>query len=682
MSSSALRSFGHVVLWLAVSAFVVFAFVRWGPDSLSAYSSLLTVLLGLTPYQDRIKKFFAGRSIRSTQEQLDAAALQLRDQVTRQYRKEAGERHLVHAADVMAVPWEPVGRNGPDAAPTVAALIEDFAAAPRRLVVVGGPGSGKSAFCLMAANRLLEDPMNGGGRIPIVFELSAWRADAGKIPEFGRWLERRLSEEHRFLADPEYGTHTADSLLSESRLVVILDGLDELPTDLAKRVLKHLREDPAFHHDYILACRDPEIWAVLDGASLPGAAMVRLKPLAGDSAAAHIEACFADNADSLARWVHIGAAITEAANPALAETLTNPFMLSLAIDAYTSSSRNPAELLDIARFPDSAAIQRHLLDHAMRGAYGPRSDHGGRDRPKVDWDREAALGWHRNIARHLSSLGSTELSWWELNRHVPRRVLLLTPIIAGALACLPLGALIFWQFGKPGFGVLFGLAAGLCGGATVGSLPVEAPRRFSFKAIRPRELRRPGAMVRTSRYALVGVFVGGLLAGLLYSAAAGLFAALVFGAVFGAARLATSPTVPKEAVTPSTSMAADRRAVLLGAAMGAVAGVVVGGGIALTDSPRTHLILHLSTAGQGLLGAANGALLGGAGLGLMLYATSAWGNLTTVRWWLALHHWTPLRLMTFLDDARRVDIFRIAGPRYQYRHLLLQEHLAEEREEV
>jgi ABC-type proline/glycine betaine transport system permease subunit len=77
-----------------------------------------------------------------------------------------------------------------------------------------------------------------------------------------------------------------------------------------------------------------------------------------------------------------------------------------------------------------------------------------------------------------------------------------------------------------------------------------------------------------------------------------------------------------------------------------------------------------------LLGAAVGALLGAGGLGLVVHATSASGRFNTTRIWLALRGSTPLRLMSFLADAHRLGVLRLAGPYYQFRHELLRDRLA------
>lgn len=685
MGDRALRSYVRIAVWAVVAGFVVFAFVTWGIDSVNSYSSLLTVLVGVVPYSDSIKKWLGGESPGPDAGQLDEAAAALREAVREQVSEDAGERHLRYRQDIMAVPWTPVGR-GTDAEPgTVTALVERFATTSGRLVVVGDRGAGKSSFCLMLADRLLKDGPESG--IPIRLGLSTWQPKAAEDADkdgFVRWLAHRIRQEHPYLVNPRYGTGVAVELLNGQRIVLLLDGLDELPEKLAQTVVSALAEKAVVFGDrYVLTSRPAELRAALNGRTLPEVQTVRLEPLTRESADSYIEARLADNSESLQRWDRVRRAILTQPDSPLAVTLTNPLMLRLTVDAYTGfETTGPDDLLDLSGFPDQGSIERHLLTRTLEAAYDPDSPKYGAGDPEVAWPLESALRWHRHIARHLTASGVNELTWWRMRELVPRRVLILTPMITGALACAPLGALFFGLFGRVGFGLLLGMAAGLVGGAVVGSLQVEQPRRFSWAAIRLSNLAGPDAVRRNIGFALVGVINGGVLTGLLYPLPAAVLAALAFGCVFGAARLATTPIAPKEPTTPTGTMAQDRRAVLRGAAWGAVTGALIGGTGAAVFTPRIHWSVHLSRAWLGLLGAGLGALLAGAGLGLMLYATSAWGSMTTVRWWLFLHKWTPFRLMTFLEDARKVEILRISGQHYQYRHLLLQEMLAGQDEDA
>ncbi|MEY9858563.1 hypothetical protein ABH935_004178 [Catenulispora sp. GAS73] len=679
MVSRILRSIHHLV-WVPVAVFVIFAFAEWGPDSLKTYSSLLTSLVAVVPYRDTIKKWFNQDSAVADPDQLDSAAAVLRNQVKVQCAEDVGLLHLREPQNIMTVPWEAVNNNLTSTDPrTVTALVDSFAREARRLIVEGPAGSGKTSLSHMIAARLSQDDERPP--IPIRFRLSAWRprpSGAVNQDSFLRWLKHRIREENDYLGNPKYGIGVVETLLKEGRIVVILDGLDELPAERARVVIDSLEERPEFADRYVLTSRPDQLRAALRGRNLPNVERIRLLPMDGNTAGSYIEAQSADDTENLSAWNRVEHAIRRQPDSPLTLTLSNPLMARLAIDAYRGMETSPDELLDTARFPDRATIERHLLERTLQAAYVPDHSKYNTGKPKIGWPIEDALHYHRRIARHMADSDINELSWWKLHEIVPRKVLVLTPMIVGALLCMPLGTLLFGVYGHPALGVALGAAAGLVGGSIVGTLPVEPPRRFALAAVRFSDLTSRGAFARNLGFALVGVINGGVLVGLLYPPLAAAGAALVFGLVFGLARLATTPIEPKEPATPIGTMVQDRRAVLIGAGWGAAAGAVVGGIGAPTFTPRVHMAVHLAKPGLGLLGAGLGVLLAGAGLGLMLYSTSAWGSLTTVRLWLALRRFTPLRLMTFLHDAHEVEIMRVSGRHYQYRHLLVQELLAEQ----
>src|SRR5262245_8282085 len=56
---------------------------------------------------------------------------------------------------------------------------------------------------------------------------------------------------------------------------------------------------------------------------------------------------------------------------------------------------------------------------------------------------------------------------------------------------------------------------------------------------------------------------------------------------------------------------------------------------------------------------------------------TSWGQFTIARAWLAARRQLPLRLLAFLDDAHQRGVLRQAGTFYQFRHALLQDHLAD-----
>ncbi|MEV8531627.1 NACHT domain-containing protein [Streptomyces sp. NPDC051211] len=151
---------------------------------------------------------------------------------------------------------------------------------------------------------------------------------------------------------------------------------------------------------------------------------------------------------------------------------------------------------------------------------------------------------------------------------------------------------------------------------------------------------------------------------------------LVLGAFFGTGlallRFGRAPLVTDGGATPASSLRADRRYGLAVALLCALAFVLHA---AMRSAPWQYvgtldnLTEGVSAAGPKLLAAVViGALLA-------LSATS-WGHFAVARLWLAHRGRLPLRTMAFLEEAHRLGILRRVGPVYQFRHALLQDHLA------
>ncbi|CAO5163447.1 membrane hypothetical protein [Frankia sp. AiPs1] len=120
------------------------------------------------------------------------------------------------------------------------------------------------------------------------------------------------------------------------------------------------------------------------------------------------------------------------------------------------------------------------------------------------------------------------------------------------------------------------------------------------------------------------------------------------------------------AADPRDVLAQDRAAALLrGLFAGIVGGVAVGLSGGYAGGAAAPFLAGLVS---GVALAIVGATLSGLG--------SAWGALGVARLWLAWRGRTPLRVMTFLADARDRGVLRHAGAAYQFRHIELQRRLA------
>jgi hypothetical protein len=79
----------------------------------------------------------------------------------------------------------------------------------------------------------------------------------------------------------------------------------------------------------------------------------------------------------------------------------------------------------------------------------------------------------------------------------------------------------------------------------------------------------------------------------------------------------------------------------------------------------------------GLAAGLSAGLVAGLALGLvsgLIYPKTWTASLAFTQLGVSCH--TPMRLMRFLEDARKRDVLRTVGPVYQFRHARLQDRLA------
>ena len=85
-----------------------------------------------------------------------------------------------------------------------------------RLLIVGAPGAGKTTLLLQLAQSLLESEPDA---LPVVLNLATWQSSFVNLKT---WLEQILS------AELSTNTSAAKLIMQQSRLILLLDGLDEV----------------------------------------------------------------------------------------------------------------------------------------------------------------------------------------------------------------------------------------------------------------------------------------------------------------------------------------------------------------------------------------------------------------------------------------------------------------------
>ncbi|MBW6433663.1 hypothetical protein KZ829_07895 [Actinoplanes hulinensis] len=685
-------------------------------DQLASVGSLIVALvLGVLGLR---------RGAPTTPDPADDAADRLADRVRRQWRHEIGVRRLEQprALRLTWTPATPAVAGVP--APRAGSLDRDAPAAyrlvelvretrPGQLVVLGAPGSGKSSLMTLFTVAAV-DLAEPGDPIPVLLALPAWDT---REP-LDDWIARRVAGDY---------PGTPPDLVAEGRVLPILDGLDELPDPAL--AFDELNRIAASLPGLVLTCRDAEYErAVTARGPLGRAAVVRIAPVPPDDAIAFLTD---SDVHGSTRWLPVAERLRDDPGGALAVTLTNPLMISLARAVYRAPATDPSELLRMA----GDTVDTHLLGEFLRTAYPAERDR-----------------------RRLALLAAgPQLRWWMLASLV--RPAVLTGVVAipptglGAAVGAGFAALTGYRFGPAiGYATITGLALGVLaglraartvrGGEPSGGLAVLAAAlrdglaagtvfavggsvALAVTGASPTELLGSLGLLGVVGGTMFGIVSNGLAAGrrivpyrfgrravtlprriahgCVTASAFSLPAAAVIAILDAVERWEPGhgwlPLVPRVLARTLTTG--------LGGALAIGVPIGVGRWLSVPDvtdpdqavaatfrsslrSERETLLMTTLGAGfaVGAVTAAVVALFGGspaiaavlAGLPVTVLAAfgsgAPWVAYTAARSWLAARGRLPWRLTRFLEDAHRRQVLRQDGPAYRFRHERLRSYLS------
>lgn len=407
----------------------------------------------------------------------------------------------------------------------------------------------------------------------------------------------------------------AERLVHDGRVMPIADGLDELSPVARLRAISALNRELREKMPMVLTCRTQEYTdAVSYSPPLHDAAALELCPPSLESAIAYVSA---NEVSADSRWRPVFAALRARRPEPLAEVFESPLMIRLAVEFYSATSRDPSELLQLT---EREQVTAHLLRGLVRSRYG-----------LVSPDRSAAPErWLGFLARQLQRSETGDLYWWRAWRDWPTRTLqivaafylpMLTSVGVALLLTLP--------------GTLSSTAKGLfAGGAFVGvaACTIQAGRSGG---VRPRRyLRRQ---------------VSRPLSSIL--------------------RLLPRKVSLEEALAPPMMLRAERRATVLSLMTLCPTIMLVSMLVAL---PLVHGVSRALAHGAAIGGAVAITVLG------MILGASAWARFGVARAALSLADRLPVRLVHFLEDARRKGLLHYAGAAYRFSIPELQDVLADD----
>lgn len=522
----------------------------------------------------------------------------------------------------------------------------------RTLLILGEPGSGKTITLLELAHTLIiRARRNVNQLIPVVFNLSSW---ASKKETITNWLIEELITKYKL------HNQAARAFIQAEQLLLLLDGLDEVPDESRKFCVQALNQFTCEYGqtDIVVTSRINDYQTLSQ--QLRFQAAVYLQPLTPQQI--HQYLVHLDfNLTGL-----ITACKTDVNLQDLAKT---PLMLNIMSLAYQGMS-----LQELPVMNSREDHRRYLFDAYIERMFQRRQHR------RQSYTREQYLHWLTWLAQRMSQEYQTiflieQMQLNLLNNHQKRtykRVFsLIWSLIGGLIIGLPIWLTVGWFF-DPLWGIALGVIIGVIFGLPFGI--------WAWLTLAREQKIEPVETLNWSLSSLKKSLTIGLIGGVIIWLITRMIIFLIVAPMIvltfelRGARIETK-TVPNQGIWQSL-----KNAVLLTLLAGTVLGIAAGLmhkqllGI-IFDKTYVQAIINTGKMQQFALRTIISGMVVGLFYGLTEAGTACIQHFT-LRLVLYFNGYIPWNYARFLDSATERIFLQKIGGGYIFIHRLLQEHFA------
>ena len=282
-------------------------------------------------------------------------------------------------------PWEGVTEVPLSTSSAHSPIQEIFEDSEQLLLILGQPGSGKSVTLLQLTRALLKKNKRSANVIPVVLHLSAW---TDRRQSLAAWIEQEISAKYQIPKKLGRG------LVEDDRLLLLLDGLDEVRPDLQKTCVKKINEFLETHSPpgMAVSCREADYDAIGQRLKLYNA--VLLKPLSSDQ----IEKGLATGpSQSLSLLTSLKK------HDSMMELASSPLMLNVMKLSFADPSEETA-----TEFEKLGTTPHHIFHAYVNRMFRAKGNTEQR------YSREQTVGWLGWLARQMEARNQSVFSLEQL----------------------------------------------------------------------------------------------------------------------------------------------------------------------------------------------------------------------------------------------------------------------------